>query len=232
LVRGDAMVKVIVNGTEVEVEEGATLLRAIQRAGYEVPTLCLFGHMYREASCRVCLVELSNGKLVPACAYPVSEGLRVLTDTPKVRRVRRTVIELILATHKTKCWECLRKGGHCLLLKLASEYGVEGIPVCAECPLYGEDCLVVRGYPCLGPITVAGCGAQCPLSGSYCIGCRGPITRKDTLREAARFYAKYGVNIKNVLSLATIFWGRLSEFNLVRSELLNSFTNYFRGGGP
>ena len=225
------VVKVIVNGVEVDVEEGSALLRAVEKAGFSVPTLCLFGNMYREASCRLCLVELSNGKLVPACAYPVSEGLKIFTDTPKVRRARRTVIELILAIHKTKCWECFRKGGHCLLLKLASEYGVEGIPVCAECPLYGEECLVVKGYPCLGPITIAGCGAQCPVSGSYCIGCRGPIVREDTLNEAAKFYARYGINLKSVLSLAQLFWGRMKEFKVVERSLQRAFTNYFRGGG-
>jgi len=144
-------------------------------------------------------VELGNGKIVPACAYPVSNGLEVYTDTERVRRDRRMILELLLAMHKIKCQSCPRKGGNCRLVELCNEYGVEGIPVCAECPLSGQDCLLARGEVCLGPITMAGCNAACTRERRGCEGCRGPITRPDVLEEAFRTYEKYGIGIDKVL---------------------------------
>ncbi len=200
------MVKLYVNDKLVEVGEGSHILDAVLKVGYSVPTLCFFKEIYREASCRMCIVELSNGKLVPACAYPVSEGMKVYTDTERVRRNRRVILELILAAHKMKCQSCPRKGGYCLLLDLAKEYGVEGIPVCAECPLHGNDCLLTRGIPCLGPITIAGCGCPCTREGTPCIGCRGPVTRKDVLEEAAKLYVKYNVSLEELYPKMRLFW--------------------------
>ncbi len=224
------MVRVIVNGKEVHVPEGETILTALKKAGDAVPTLCFFGHMYREASCRMCLVELSNGKLVPACAYPVSDGLEVRTDTPRVREARRTVVEFILSIHRIRCWSCPRKGGNCELLKLATAYWVEGIPVCSSCPLYGRDCLVVKGEPCLGPITLAGCSDPCPSNGSPCIGCRGPVTRKDVLEAAAQFYVSNGVELRDVLEVASMFWEGLPNYDSLKASLEEAFKKALGGG--
>ncbi len=207
------MVRVYVNDVPVDVDEGSTVLDAVRKAGFRVPTLCMLGDIYREASCRLCLVELANGRLVPACAFPVSENLKVYTDTPRIRQVRRVVIELILASHRIQCWYCARKGGDCILLSLALEYGIEGIPVCAECPLYGENCLIKKGLPCLGPLTVAGCGAPCTREGSPCIGCRGPIIRRDVLESAMRFYEEAGADIDKIISMARLFWSSLRELD-------------------
>ncbi len=209
------MVRVYVNDVPVDVDEGSTVITAVRKAGFKVPTLCRLGDIYREASCRLCLVELSTSKLVPACAYPVSEGLKVYTDTHRVRRVRRIVIELILASHRIRCWYCMRKGGDCILLELAKEYGVEGIPVCAECKLYGEECLLTKGYICLGPLTVAGCSSPCTAQGAPCIGCRGPITRRDVIEEAAKFYIENGVDINRLLSIMKLFWSAVPELSKV-----------------
>jgi len=203
------MVRVYVNNVPVDVDEGSVVLDAVRKAGFRVPTLCLLSGTYREASCRLCLVELENGRLVPACAFPVSENLKLYTDTPRIRQVRRMVLELILAAHRIQCWYCERKGGDCILLNLAQEYGVEGIPVCAECPLYGEDCLIRKGIPCLGPLTVAGCGAPCTKERSPCIGCRGPVTRRDVIEAAMRYYEEAGADIDKVLSMARLFWSSL-----------------------
>ncbi len=211
------MVRVYVNDVPVDVDEGSTVLEAVRKAGFRVPTLCLLGGIYREASCRLCLVELANGRLVPACTFPVSENLKVYTDTPRIRQVRRVVLELILAAHRIQCWYCARKGGNCILLNLALEYGIEGIPLCAECPLYGEDCLVRKGIPCLGPLTVAGCGAPCLREGSPCIGCRGPITRRDVLEAAMRFYEEAGADIDKILSMARLFWSSLRALDNIIS---------------
>ena len=218
------MVRVYVNDIPVDVDEGSTILDAVRKAGLDVPTLCKLGDLYREASCRLCLVELSTGRLVPACAYPASDGLRIYTNTPRVRKVRRIVLELLLATHKMKCWYCLRKGGDCILLLLTKEYGIEGIPVCAECPLYGEDCLIRKGYPCLGPLTIAGCGAPCLKKYALCIGCRGPVTRKDIIEEAIKFYLENGINLKEVMSLMKIFWSNIPAIDKIERLFMEKLT--------
>lgn len=199
------MVKLYVNGIEVEVPGEATIKDAIERAGFKVPLLCYLQGLFNEATCRVCIVEV-DGRYVPACRYPVSEGAKVSTDNEIVRRFRRANIELVLATHRIRCWDCMRKGGLCKLLELSKEYGIEGIPVCAECPLYGDSCLALRGEPCLGPLTIAGCNAECTRKGLACIGCRGPIEVKDVIEEAVTFYCRAKVGLDRLVSTMKLFW--------------------------
>ena len=148
------MVRVYVNGVEVEVPPDSTVLHAIRRAGFDVPTLCYLEGVFAEATCRLCVV-LVNGRVVPSCAFPVSEGAKIVTEGEELRRYRALNLELLLATHRVSCWNCLRKS-NCAILELTRELGVEGLPVCAECPLAGDDCLVARGLTCLGPLTVLG----------------------------------------------------------------------------
>ena len=225
------MVKIYVNNKEVEVNKNDTILKALKKAGIELHTFCYLAiphgielkEYYKEGSCRICLVELSNGKIVPACAYPVSEGLRIYTDTPKLRRIRRTVLELLLATHKIKCQSCPRKGGFCELLKLCKEYGVEGIPVCAECPYYGDDCFLAQGEVCLGPITQSGCGAKCLNDGKPCRGCRGPILSKDVLEEAVKVYIKYGITFEQIKESIKNYWLGSKDYEKLLSLLENLF---------
>lgn len=220
------MVRVYINDKEVQVEAASTLLDAAVKAGFNVPTLCYLKGMFNEATCRVCIVELGGGRLVPSCSYPVSEGLKVYTETERVINYRRMIIEMILAGHKIKCQSCSMKGGYCQLLKLSKEYGIEGIPVCAECPLQGSECLLSKGITCLGPITVAGCEAPCTKDGSSCIGCRGPITSKDVLIEGVKTLIKYGVNIKEVLSMCELFWSSTPSLKTIHEVS----TNLLSGG--
>ncbi len=220
------MVRVYVNNKEVHVEAASTLLDAIIMAGFKVPTLCYLKDMYNEASCRVCIVELSGGRLVPSCSYPVSEGLRVFTESERVIKYRRAIIEMILASHKIKCQSCNMKGGYCQLLKLAKEYGVEGIPVCAECPLHGNECLLKKGLICLGPLTVAGCDAACTKEGSPCIGCRGPISSEDVLLEGIKTLREHGISLDEALSLSELFWSSTPLIKVIRELALS-----FKSGG-
>jgi len=228
-IRGDySLVKVYIDGIEVEVPPSYTILQAVNKIGVKIPTLCYFGEIYREASCRLCLVELENGKLVPACAYPIQDNLKVYTNTPRVRMTRRVVLELILAIHRIRCQSCPRKGGFCELLKLCNEYGVEGIPVCAECPLMGNDCFLTKGIPCLGPLTVAGCNAQCIIEGNACMGCRGPVTRRDVVEEAFKLYLKYNIPMSEVLSRMKMFWSS-SPFYDHLTSLFSQFSLKYQG---
>jgi len=191
-----------VDGHEVEIDADATVLDAAEKLGIEIPTLCYYADVFEEATCRMCVIELvakgRPGKIVSSCAYPVSEGLVVETDNEKVRRNRRLALELIFSSHRMKCQSCPRKGGNCQLLERGNQYGVEGIPVCSECPLHGDDCLLAKGETCLGPLTIAGCGGVCMQMLRVCEGCRGPVTRLDIVKEALRLYDVYGIAVEEV----------------------------------
>lgn len=91
------MTKLRVNGIEVEIEQGASLLEAAQHLGIEIPTLCFHPGLSAYGACRLCVVELGDGRLVSACTYPAQEGLRVRTHSPRVMRARRMLIELLLS---------------------------------------------------------------------------------------------------------------------------------------
>ncbi len=119
------MVNLKINGIPVSVPEGSTILEAAKLANIQIPTLCYLKDVQCVGSCRMCLVEATGARgLVAACVYPVSEGMEVKTNTPKVRKSRKTTIELILSTHKKKCLSCVRST-NCELQKLALEYNAE-----------------------------------------------------------------------------------------------------------
>ena len=119
------MVNLKINGIAVSVPEGSTILQAAKLANVRIPTLCYLKDVQCVGSCRLCLVEATGARgLVAACVYPVAEGMEVRTNTPRVRRSRKTTIELILSTHKKKCLSCVRSM-NCELQKLALEYNAE-----------------------------------------------------------------------------------------------------------
>lgn len=119
------MINMKINGIPVSVPEGYTILQAAKLANVRIPTLCYLKDMQCVGSCRLCLVEATGARgLVAACVYPVAEGMEVRTNTPRVRRSRKTTVELILSTHKKKCLSCPRSM-NCELQKLALEYNAE-----------------------------------------------------------------------------------------------------------
>lgn len=119
------MINLKINGIPVSVPEGSTILDAAKMANIRIPTLCYLKDVQCVGSCRMCLVEATGARgLVAACVYPVSEGMEVKTNTPAVRRSRKTTLELILSTHKKKCLSCVRSM-NCELQKLALEYNAE-----------------------------------------------------------------------------------------------------------
>ena len=119
------MVNLKINGIAVSVPEGSTILQAAKLANVRIPTLCYLKEIQCIGSCRMCLVEATGARgLVAACVYPVAEGMEVRTNTPKVRKSRKTTLELILSTHKKKCLSCVRSM-NCELQKLALEYNAE-----------------------------------------------------------------------------------------------------------
>ncbi len=121
------MVNLKINGQDVTVPANYTVLEAARSVGIEIPTLCYLKDISQTGSCRMCLVEIKGGRaLQAACVYPVSEGLEVMTNTPKVRETRRITLELLLSNHDRKCLTCVRNR-NCELQALAEELGVTDI---------------------------------------------------------------------------------------------------------
>ena len=119
------MVNVKVNGIAVSVPAGSTILEAARAAGVEIPTLCFLKDINEIGACRICVVEATGARgLVTACVYPVAEGMEIQTNTEKVRKARKTTLELILSTHEKKCLSCVRST-NCELQKMCRDYGVE-----------------------------------------------------------------------------------------------------------
>ena len=95
------MIQLTINGLEISVEEGTTLLEAAQFLGFPIPTLCHMEGLSPYGACRLCVVEIGEGpraKLVSSCTYPAQEGLIVRTASSRVLRARRMVLELLLAS--------------------------------------------------------------------------------------------------------------------------------------
>ena len=121
------MVNLKINGQDVTVPAGSTVLEAARTAGIDIPTLCYLKDVSQTGSCRMCLVEIKGGRaLQAACVYPVAEGLEVYTNTPAVRNARKVTLELILSNHDRKCLTCERNR-NCELQALADELGVTDI---------------------------------------------------------------------------------------------------------
>ena len=131
------MINLAINGRNVSVEDGATILQAAKQAGIRIPTLCSYGELNTLAACRICVVEVEGEpRLTTACNTPVHEGMVVRTNTPRVIEARRGVLELILSEHDTSCTTCLRDDT-CELRKLCSSMGIDGIPY-PEAPLFED----------------------------------------------------------------------------------------------
>ncbi|MBE5906037.1 MAG: 2Fe-2S iron-sulfur cluster binding domain-containing protein [Lachnospiraceae bacterium] len=113
-----------INNVEVSAPEGSTILEAARLAHIEIPTLCFLKEINEIGACRMCVVEVKGARtLVTACVYPVSEGMEVFTNTPKVIASRKKTLELILSVHNRDCLACVRSG-NCELQQLCNDLGV------------------------------------------------------------------------------------------------------------
>ena len=118
------MINIEVNGRTVWAEKGEMLLTALRRAGIKVPTLCHIDGLTPTGACRMCVVEVEGQRgLVPSCAFPAADGMKVRTHSPRAVQARKTIIELLLANHPDDCLYCVRNG-NCELQDLAEELGV------------------------------------------------------------------------------------------------------------
>lgn len=122
------MVKLIIDGKNIEVKEGTTILEAARLNGINIPTLCFLKDLNEIAACRVCVVEVEGiEKCLTACNNQVSDGMVIYTNSKKARETRKMNIELILSEHNFTCATCIRNG-ICKLQDLAKEFGIMSVP--------------------------------------------------------------------------------------------------------
>ena len=119
------MVKLTIDGLQVEVPKGTTVLEAARLAGIEIPSLCYLKDVNHPANCRVCVVEVGP-RLIASCSLIAEEGMNIKTNTKKVREARKTSVELLLSNHKRECTSCIR-GENCELQGVAKDLNIREI---------------------------------------------------------------------------------------------------------
>jgi len=170
------MITINIDGWELKAKEGQTVLEVARESGIPIPTLCYHESLAPYGACRLCVVEVSKGgrsRLVASCLYPVEEGLKVVTDSPRVRDNRRMIMELLLA-------RCSKNE---VIRKLASEMGLEQPPFksryseeedCILCGLCARACEQIVGR---SAISLVNRGVKRELATPFrepaaaCIGC-------------------------------------------------------------
>ncbi len=124
----DRLVTLTIDGIQVSVPAGTSILDAAAKAGVRIPTLCHDRRLFPYGACRLCVVQQKGRKnMIPACFNPVRNGMEILTRTPEVIEARRKQLQLILITHPVDCPVC-DAGGQCELQNLVYEYGVAENP--------------------------------------------------------------------------------------------------------
>lgn len=116
-----------IDGLSVEVPEGTTILEAARKLGIKIPTLCNHDDLVPAGNCRLCVVEVEGQRnLCASCAYPIDAPLKVKTTSPRLRKARKDIIDLLISDHCGECYTCSRNQ-NCELQKLAFEYGVDSL---------------------------------------------------------------------------------------------------------
>jgi NADP-reducing hydrogenase subunit HndD len=122
------MIKAKINGIQVEVEKGTSILDAARKAQISIPVLCKHPDLPPSASCGICIVKIEGmNKMLRACCTPLENNMEITTHTPEIVGIRKTVIELILSKHPNDCLKCGRNN-NCELQRLAAEFGIREEP--------------------------------------------------------------------------------------------------------
>jgi len=134
------MVNLTIDGKNIEVKEGTTVLRAAQSAGIEIPTLCDHPELTPYGGCRLCLVEVEGARtLQPSCTLPVSEKMVVKTTTDRVKEARKFVLTLLFSERNHFCPYCQESGGDCELQNAAYQEGMTNWPLSPNFNTFGVD---------------------------------------------------------------------------------------------
>ena len=119
------MLKLKVNNIDIEIEEGLTVLQACEQAGAEIPRFCYHEKLSIAGNCRMCLVEMEKSpKPIASCAMPAADGMVIKTNTEKVEKARKGIMEFLLANHPLDCPVC-DQGGECDLQDQSMFYGID-----------------------------------------------------------------------------------------------------------
>ena len=186
-----------IDGIPVEIENEKNLLQVIRKAGIKMPTFCYHTELSVYGACRMCMVENERGMLEAACSTPPRAGGAYLTNTPRLRKYRKMILELLLANHCRDCTTC-EDNGACKLQALAKTYHIEGVRFpntnetpkedrssvsivkdSAKCILCGDCVRMCNEIQNVGAIDFAHRGSNLtistafdkPISESPCVGC-------------------------------------------------------------
>ncbi|MGN1310340.1 MAG: NADH-dependent [FeFe] hydrogenase, group A6 [Clostridia bacterium] len=121
------LIKLNIDGIDVKVEKGTTVLQAARKANIDIPTLCFLKGINAAGDCRMCIVEIEGRRgLTPSCNTLAEDGMVVRTNTDKVNESRRIVLDLILSAHNRDCLTCVRNG-NCELQELCKKFGITNV---------------------------------------------------------------------------------------------------------
>ncbi|MGE5607274.1 MAG: NADH-dependent [FeFe] hydrogenase, group A6 [Bacteroidota bacterium] len=137
---------IYIDNQAVEIKGEKNLLQLIRNTGVDLPTFCYHSELSVYGACRMCVVEIEGQGIVASCSTPPQPGKRILTNSPRVQRVRRTVLELLLANHERDCTTC-EKNGHCKLQELANRFGIRKVRFGErdmKLPIDDSGCSIVR----------------------------------------------------------------------------------------
>lgn len=187
----------IIDNIPVEIDGENNILAVVRKAGIDLPTFCFYSELSVYGACRMCMVEDGRGAVHAACSTPPRGGMEIFTNTPRLRRYRKTVLELLLASHCRDCTTC-EKSGKCKLQELAHRFGISDIrfgdgktervmdnsSVCitrdaSKCILCGDCVRMCEEIQGVGAIDFTGRGSEMrinpafgePIADSSCVGC-------------------------------------------------------------
>ena len=169
------MIRLTINGVEVSVEDGSTLLEAARFLGFPIPTLCHMEGLSPYGACRLCVVEIGEGpraKLVSSCTYPAEEGLKVRTASSRVLRARKMVLELLLAScPQSKVIQDLAAAHDVRQQRFRQEY--EDCILCGLCVRMCEEQMMAKAIGFRGRGENRGIGTPFDIKSDQCRLCGG-----------------------------------------------------------
>ncbi len=121
------LINLTIDGIDIKVPEGTTVLEAARKLGIDIPTLCFLKEINEAGDCRMCIVQIEGRRgFVPSCIQKVQEGMVVKTNTPELIEARRVVLDLIISNHNVECLTCVRSG-NCELQELAKKFNITNV---------------------------------------------------------------------------------------------------------
>ncbi len=187
----------VIDNIPVEINGEKNILELIRKVGIELPTFCYYSELSVYGACRMCMVENKWGEIEAACSTPPKAGMEVYTNTPRLRRYRKMILELLLSNHCRDCTTC-EKNGYCKLQELAQRFGIKDIrfnntaesgeldksSVCivrdkSKCILCGDCVRMCDEVQNIGAIDFSKRGSEMcvstafdePIAESNCVGC-------------------------------------------------------------